>query len=92
MNPLRQVRCLMLKDIQTWLGAQVKIPGMCLLALSSPLGVMNILLSQPLPWGWEWWGSGTLLGHACVMDQPGSQGEGLDSPKQQREFMRKGCY
>ena len=27
----------------------VKLPGMCLLALSSPLGVMNILLSQPLP-------------------------------------------
>ena len=58
----------------------VKLPGMCLLALSSPLGVMNILLSQPLPRGWECWGSGTLLGHACVMDQPGSQGEGLDSP------------
>lgn len=24
-----------------------------------------------------------LLGHACVMDQPGSQREGLGSPKQQ---------
>lgn len=69
-----------------------KLSGMCLMSLTSPSGVMCILLSLSLPWGWEWWGGATLLGCACVMDQPGSQGEGLDPLKQQRVGMEEECH